>query len=185
MITFEEAMQVTSGVSSVTALSDEEARGMYDALAQVTRDGLVVEVGTQLGRSSSLITQLAHDIGFHVLHIDPYTQQTDMAKQWLGMMAAVGTTFLLAHMRTDQADWLLQRLGPIDLAYIDGDHCGPGVRIDLALVADRVRSGGLLLCHDYGRDSLPDVFQVVNQYLESDLWDHVGTYGTLGVWRRQ
>lgn len=182
---FEDVMRITYPISGSPALEDDAARGLYDAVASVPAQGLVVEVGCQLGRSSSLIAQLQRAIGFHALHIDPYTQQTELAKQWAGMMAEVGVTFLLAHMRTDEAEWLLRRLGPLDLAYIDGDHCLPGVRIDLALVGNRIRSGGLLCAHDYGHDSLPDVTQALDEYLQSDLWDRVGLYGTLGVWRRQ
>lgn len=185
---FEAIMQITRGVSSAPALEDDAARGLYDAAATVPHGGIVVEVGCQLGRSSSILAQLGQDIGFHTLHIDPYTQQMDMAMQWVEMMGKVGVTFLLAHMRTDEAEWLLSRLGPLDLAYIDGDHNLPGVRIDLALVAERIRAGGLLCAHDYGHGSLPGVTAALNEYIDgprSPRWDRIALAGTLGVWRRR
>ena len=62
--TFEEVMKLTRTVSGCAALEEAEALGLYNACAQVTESGLVVEVGCQLGRSSSLIRQMALAIGF-------------------------------------------------------------------------------------------------------------------------
>jgi len=192
MISFEEVMQTTRGISGSPALEDEDARGLYDAVATVPAGGLLVEVGCQLGRSSSLIAQLQQAIGFHSVHIDPYTSQTDYLKQWTEMMHRVGGDFTheftLLCMRTEQADWMLERLGPIDLAFIDGDHCLPGVLADLRLVAERVRVGGLLTAHDYAKseqNGLVDVKAAIDPYIASGKWDEVGVFGSLGVWRRK
>jgi len=84
--TFEEVMQITQNISGCAALENPEAKGLYDCCVQVPQGGVVVEVGCQLGRSSSLITQLAKAIGFHSIHIDPYTEQPDYLKGWAEMM---------------------------------------------------------------------------------------------------
>jgi hypothetical protein len=185
---FDEVMAVTGPISSFTALEDAEAKGLYDACCEVPHDGVVVEVGCQLGRSSSIISQMAGDIGFHALHIDPYTSQPEWMQQWARMMYKVGGSeahaFTLACMRTEQAKWLLSRIGLIDMAYIDGGHQAEEVQIDLDLVANNIRSGGLLTAHDYGRDSLPGVWAAINPYVASG-WYEVGVFGTLGVWRRK
>ena len=190
--TFEQVMQITRAISGSPALEDDDARGLYVAVASVLEGGLVVEIGCQLGRSSSLIAQLGQAIGFHALHIDPYTSQTDYLKQWVETMHRVGGdfthAFALLCMRTEQAEWWLEQMPPIDLAFIDGDHCLPGVEMDLKLVAERVRVGGLLTAHDYAKSEctgLVDVKAALNPYVASGNWDEVGVFGSLGVWRRK
>lgn len=188
MKTFEEVMQLTRTVSSATAFDDAECKAMYDALQEVSFGGLVVEIGCQLGRSSSIITQCAAN-KFHSIHIDPYTSQPDYLRGWHEMMCRVGGDFEHSYthlcMRTEQAAWHLERLcrDGIDMAFIDGDHEYPGVMIDLHLVAEKVKTGGLLTMHDYGRDSLPGVFKAANEYIDNR-WEPIGVFDTLGVWRR-
>lgn len=187
--TFENIMQVTSQISSHTAFEDPECQALYAALIEVPRWGLVVEVGCQLGRSSSIISQMRQALDFHAVHIDPYTSQPDYLKQWVEMMANIGgqTThaFALLCMRTEQAHWYLDRLGYIDLAFIDGDHDYAGVTTDLALVAEKVRTNGLLLAHDYGNPGLAGVQTALDEYTASGLWTKVGVYGSMGIWRRK
>jgi predicted O-methyltransferase YrrM len=192
MISFEDAMQLTRTVSSATAFDDAECKAMYDALQEVPFGGLVVEIGCQLGRSSSLIAQCA--LGkFHTVHIDPYTDQPEFLKQWHEMMWRIGDrdhSYTHMCMRTEQAIPLLVKLGAadgIDLVFIDGDHGYPSVMLDLVVLAPMVKSGGLLTMHDYGRDSLPGVWNAANDHfsLVPDKWGHIGVYGTLGVWRRK
>ena len=186
MIDFEQAMQLTRTVSGSAALDDVECKGMYNALQEVPFDGLVVEVGCQIGRSSSLIAQCA--LGkFRTVHIDPYVDQPDFLTRWHRMMWAIGgTDHAYTHlcMTTEQAAWHLEKFGPIDLAFIDGDHEYPGVMLDLELVALRIKQGGLLTMHDYQRESLPGVTLAANS-LSPELWAYLGIHGTLGIWRRK
>lgn len=190
MKTFEKVMEITEGISSPTALDDAECRALYDAACEVPHGGLVVEIGCQLGRSSSILTQCATG-KFRTVHIDPYTSQPELLKAWHEMMCSVGGDFSHSYthlcMRTEQAEWHLKRLcaDGIDLAFIDGDHEYPGVMTDLMMVAENIRFGGLLTMHDYGRDSLPGVYRAASEYITEASWHPVGTYGTLGVWRRR
>lgn len=191
MKSFEEVMQLTRTVSSSTAFDDAECKAMYDACQEVPFGGVVVEVGCQLGRSSSLISQCA--LGkFHTVHVDPFTDQPEFLKQWHQMMWGIGgRDHFYTHlcMRTEQALWQLEMLGGngIDLAFIDGDHEYPGVMIDLEALCPMIKQGGLLTMHDYGRESLPGVFKAIEERITPFFasWEHVGTYGTLGVWGRK
>lgn len=186
---FEDVMQVTRKVSGSAALEDPEARALYDCCVQVPSGGIVVEVGCQLGRSSSLISQVGYAISYHTVHIDPYKEQEGYLQSWVDMMWRLGKdseehAFTLLCMRTEQAKWLLQRLGPIDMAFIDGDHERAGVEIDLKLVAEWIKRGGLLTAHDYGRDSLPTVQGAIDGWMDHR-WEQLAGAGTLGVWRRK
>jgi hypothetical protein len=187
--TFQEVMRVTNDLSSVTALQDEEAEALYNCCKEVPRGGLVIEVGCQLGRSSSLINQMALAIGFYDIHIDPWTEQSGWMKDWMGIMYGIGGdqshAFSVLCMRTKQAEGILSRLGPVDLAYIDGDHEKDIVTIDLELIGNQIKPGGFLTAHDYGNPGLPGVKDALDFYVTPDGWDSVGFFGNLGVWRRR
>jgi len=187
--TFAQVMEITRHISGSAALEDPEAAALYDFCLTVPKDGIVVEVGCQLGRSSSLITQVQKAIGFHTIHIDPHTEQPEYLKGWAEMMYRVGGEwdheFTMCCMRTEQTEWLLSKIGQIDLAFIDGDHEAPSVRIDLQLVANRIKRGGYLTAHDYANEGLKGVQEAINPYVCDGHWDHVGTFGSLGVWRRR
>lgn len=182
-------MQITHGISDEPHLTGVEALALYGACLTVPKDGIVVEVGCQLGRSSSLITQLSRAIGFHAIHIDPYTEQPECLKSWAEMMYRVGSDwnheFTLCCMRTQQAEWLLSKIGHIDLAFIDGDHEAPSVRVDLRLVGSLIKNGGYLTAHDYASDDFKGVREAIDPYVCDGHWEHVATCNTLGVWRRQ
>jgi cephalosporin hydroxylase len=154
----------------------------------------MVEIGCQLGRSSSLISQLSYDIGFDCIHVDPYTRQPGWMKEWMDMMYHIGPQdhqhFSLLCMRTEQAERILARLGTLDMAYIDGDHERDSVLIDLRIVADRVKSGGMLAVHDYSPDQMPvysfrGVVEAMDIYLKSGLWEKVAQAGEMGTWRKK
>lgn len=187
-MTFEQVMKRVRPVSSNAALQDDEAQLLFECVSEVPMHGIAIEVGAQLGRSSVLISQLAHDKGFHSIHIDPHTRQEEYASGWIKNMKSSlpeDHRFTALYMRTAQADWLLNLLPPLDFAYIDGDHEAPSVMLDLLLVAERVRSGGYLCCHDYGRDSLPGVYKAVSEYMQNGKWDFIRQAGSMGAWRRK
>lgn len=187
--TFDEVMRITRDVSGIAALEDPEAEALYNFCLHVPTGGLVIEVGCQLGRSSSLINQLALAIGFHDIHIDPWTDQPGWMKDWMEIMYNIGGAqehaFSVLCMRTKQAEGILSRLGPIDLAYIDGDHTKEIVDIDLDLIADKIKPGGFLTAHDYGNPGLAGVKEALDFYTTPDRWDAIGVFGSLGVWKRQ
>ena len=188
---FDRIMSITGPISDSSHLTEEEARALYDCLRILPIRATVVEVGCQLGRSSSVIAQVKAALSLRTIHIDPFLA-IEWAQKWIAMMMEVDANwnhaFTLLCMRTEAADWQLERLcrDGIDLAFIDGDHSYRGVAIDMEKVADRVSTGGLLLCHDYLQTSLPEVRQAIDDYLaiKPEAWKKLGTYGTLGAWKR-
>ncbi len=199
--TFEEVQRISGNVSSPMLLQPWEARLMYDTISQLPPGALLIEVGAHHGRSSSLILQLAKAIGFLSFHIDPYCDNDgdgngveNIAAGWTKRMKLIDHPFTLFCMKTEDAQWFLP--GVIDCAYIDGCHTGEAVTIDLRVVAARVKSGGYLICHDYGLTCLapndppekygerfPDVSQAIRDFT-ADGWEQVGIAETLAVWRR-
>jgi predicted O-methyltransferase YrrM len=193
MMSFEEVMQITGNTHGSATLMDKEAKVLYDACLTIPTGGMAIEVGCQLGRSSSIISQLSYQIGYDCIHIDPYTRQPEWMKLWMEMMYHLGPQdhqrFALLCMRTAQAENILKNFAPIDLAYIDGDHEYAGVVTDLKLVADKVKRGGMLVVHDYHPTDDPQysfagVVRAMTGYLSTGEWDPVDQQLEMGSWRR-
>lgn len=184
MISFDQVMELTRTVSSETAFSDPECAALYELCCAVPFGGLVVEIGCQLGRTSSIILQVGRDAGYRSVHIDPYTEQLEYLFPWIKLAHGIGTPFTFCCMRTDQAhaEWGWAR--GIDLLLIDGDHTEAGVHKDTKFAEEFVRPGGILCAHDYGRESLPDVYTVLRKFCVPPDWSAVGIAGTLGIWKR-
>lgn len=182
--TLSEVMELTRTVSSSTAFSDEECAKLYELCCDQQALSNVVEIGCQLGRTSSIIAQVGKAVGYRSVHIDPYTSQYEYLAPWIKMMHGIGNPFTLHCMRTDQAKRWLYDTDPIDLLLIDGDHTTHGVKTDCMVAAELVRFCGVMAAHDYCQPSLPDVKQVMDAYATEPKWKAIGVYGTLGAWRR-
>ena len=181
---FDQIMTLTRTVSSATAFSDEECAALYDLCRQQQALSNVVEIGCQLGRTSSIIAQVGKAIGYHSIHIDPYTQQFEYLRGWIEMMHGIGSQFTFHCMRTDQARIELSRLGGINLLLIDGDHTEDGVKKDCMTAGELVRKGGIMCAHDFTQESWPEVERIMRAYATAPKWKPIGVYGTLGVWQR-
>lgn len=185
--TFGDIWYLTQHISQ-HAMQIEEVKALHKLCSNVPPNGLVVEVGCQSGRSSSVFAQMGRVMGFHTVHIDPYTEQPETLQQWAEAMYFLGGewthAFNLLCMRTEQAEWWLSKIGPIDLAFIDGDHEAPSVETDLKLVAELVKPGGILACHDYVCQTWRGVKEAVDPYVASGKWEFQEQVSTLGIWRR-
>ncbi len=184
-MTFEAVMTLTRTVSSATAFSDAECKALYYHCLGVEAGGLVVEIGCQLGRTSSIIAQVGKEQRYHSVHVDPYTSQPEYLVGWTRMMHGIGGCWVLGCMRTDQAEWLLAGRW-IDLVFVDGDHNGPGVRTDCEILLPRVAQGGVALFHDYGHFDLIEVQPEVDRAIAASArrWERLPLVDTLAGWRR-
>ena len=183
-MTFEQVMEFTRSVSAPDALQDAECKAMYDALMHVPPGGYVVEIGCQLGRSSSIIAQLQREIGYHAIHIDPYTEQPEYLKGWIDMMWKTQAEFTLMKMGSEYAWPVVLRFNPVDLVYIDGDHEYPSVIRDLNNYGKLLKRGGYLLAHDCKNPGLPGVNQALSEFIDIG-WHEIGIFEGLGVWLRK
>ena len=185
-MTFDQVMELTRKVSHETAFSEKECAKLYELCSEQQSLGTVVEIGCQLGRTSSVIAQVGKTVGYHSIHIDPFMSQPGWAQDWIKMMHSIEHPFIFLCMRTDQTRRELDQLCPqgIDLLLIDGDHTTAGVYADCRFAAERVRKNGIMLAHDYQRPGLPEVREVIDQYAIAPDWEHIGVYDSLGAWKR-
>lgn len=180
----DEVMAITSTISNVHILQIVECQAMYETLCELPDGATLIEVGCDVGRSSSLILQVASSKNFHTIHVDPWVEFKDRAKQWMENMAECCPwhPFIVLHMTTEQAATHIQRLTPdsIDFAFIDGCHDQAVVKRDLEIVASRVRPGGFLVAHDYPSSGVSEAIDV----FVATGWMKHKQAGGLGVWRR-
>lgn len=179
-MTFNDCMALVRTVSSPTAFSDDECSTYFNLLMSLPAHALVVEVGLQFGRSSAVALQVAKANNLRYWGIDPFIEPPDAETAWVDM-AKPFQPFKLSKLKSNEV--LIGE--PIDLILIDGDHSYQGVKDDCEHFLPRVRRGGYALFHDFGRDSLPEVYAAVRDYMDGNQhWVEHQHVGTLGVWRR-
>ena len=184
--TFAEVMVLTDTISNFHVLQIAECQAMYETLCELPDGAIIVEVGCDFGRSSSLIFQIAEPKHFLTIHIDPWHVQgyPDRAKQWMEVMCERCSyhPFILLRMSTREAARFIEQLTPqgIDLAFIDGSHDQDAVEQDMAIVASRVKRGGLLAAHDYPSAG---VSEAIDPFVAQEWVKHKQAMG-LGVWRK-
>ena len=116
--TFEEAMQLTRTISSSTAFEDSECEAYFDILMSLPEDALIVEIGLEYGRSSSIALQVTQEHGLRYYGIDPFTDIEDAYPRWFDMAKQTGAMYRLAVMHSHEAV-----IGePVHCILIDGDH---------------------------------------------------------------
>ena len=180
-------MKLTRTISGEAAFEDAEARAYYDLAAALNPGSVIVEIGLQYGRSSSIVLQVASEAGHEYHGVDPW-ESPEVNLAWMDM-ASRATRGIVLHQYPSMARDVEAWPDQIHLALIDGDHDAPGVRTDCQVLLPRIAVGGHVCAHDYGRDSLPDVYPTMNEEIQRSCdagapFIHVGTYGTLGVWQR-
>lgn len=189
--TFEDVMSLTGQISNENMLHPAECKAMYETLCEIPNGGIVVEVGCDLGRSSSLILQMASAKWLLPIHVDPWNPEDDggtqatKAKRWMEVMCerCKHHPFILFRMTTAQANPFIAAITTegIDFAYIDGCHDTPIVEKDLQIVASRVKPGGFLAVHDYPSGG---VTEAVDPFVAHGWRKYKQAPLGLGIWRR-
>ena len=156
------------------------------AHAQCRKGGRILEIGTGCGGSAYMMAKAA-----------PHAQITSLTVSQAEGKAAVA---LMArhNLRNVQvlikssAEYLAEDGWTLDMVYIDGNHNAIGEDLQWF---NRVRVGGLLLCHDYSSEessrASPIVFRTLNEFAErlgrplDVLIVDAGHTGMAGFYRRQ
>jgi hypothetical protein len=186
-ITFEDTQALTETVGSNASFEPEECEAYFNILSIVPIGSLVVEIGVEFGRSTSVLMQMAGHRSFRVHLIDPFLTYRDLPLQAqpqtaaMGMITNAGYPVTLHVRRSGEAANAIP--GNLGCVLIDGDHTTKGVQTDCQLYLGKVAQDGYALFHDYGRGSLPEVTSVVDGYLQLG-WERVNQVGSLLIARK-
>ena len=184
-MTLAEAMSLTRSVSSHAAFEDAECKAYFDVLSSLSPGSLIVEVGLEYGRSSSIALQVAKANSLRYHGIDEFRQDEPVFQAWMKMARGVMTHsgFQLSVMRSQ--DVVMGET--IHAILIDGGHDFETVLNDCYHFLPNVAEGGYAMFHDYGRESLPEITRAVDEYMKDRLtWRQPGELaGTLGIWRKR
>lgn len=121
------------------------------SIISAMRAKTVVEIGTHLGHSALFMCHAlrANQMPGAVFHTFEITERADEARETLGAFGFGDMAYV--HKCSSQgaeAARIRDRLGPIDLMLIDGDHSFEGSYGDFLFWSRAVRPGGILLFHD-------------------------------------
>lgn len=151
--TFEESYKELENIAGW--MGENDCRVLYDYASRV-RAGVIVEVGSFMGRSTKIMA-LASPTSV-IYSIDPL--ETVHPSSGLSDPEYVNKrlheemeNFNWIHFRKKSQDVVVKWKQPIDLLHIDGDHREKPLREDVKSWLPHVKRGGVVIFHDYAVSS--------------------------------
>jgi predicted O-methyltransferase YrrM len=134
-------------------LSDAQGRALFDAASAASGRGVIVEIGSWKGRSTTWLASGARLAGQRVYAIDPHRGSredpaADTLNEFLDNLARTGLADVVEPMVMTSEEAAARVAGPIELLFIDGDHSFEAVRRDAELWLPRLMDGGTVMFHD-------------------------------------
>lgn len=131
--------------------------------------GNVLEIGVHCGISTTALLSGLEENGGHLWSVDVHPSCRYV---WYGHPQ---WTFFCPWSGDEVKPDL-----PLDVAFIDGDHTFEAVIKDLSFVLPKMKSGGMILCHDADSSSFPSVRNAIDAFcngysLRHEL--HKGSHG--------
>lgn len=141
--------------------SEDEGR-WYARFARALRGGVLVEVGSWKGRSTSFIGRICNENGTRLVCVDHWAGSEDvLADRYAAALAVedVEQTFR-ANMEAlgidveviaapSLAAAAMFEEASVDRVFLDASHDGASVTADLLAWSSRLKDGGVLAGHDY------------------------------------
>lgn len=164
--TFDEAWETADEITGW--LSKAEAAALWDAAQLTPIDGVIVEVGSFCGRSTTILAET----GRKVIAFDPLVLGQSIAKTPIDESVVDSLRSVVA--KYDNVIWHRCKSdeGPIppriDLLHIDACHKYPHPLVDYMRFADSLRPGSLVAFHDYWRE-----FGVTKAVTELEKWGDI------------
>jgi len=189
---------------SMSAL--EEQAYLYRLACQIPPDATVIEIGSWIGHSTCIIGVALRGANARIYAIDAFTGTTTIAHEvpyYKNFLAKVSSTLsqrelfdrhlaqfhlqdkaLAVAADSAQAAGLLPPgLPGADLLFIDGGHALDVVRKDVELYVPLVKSGGVVVFHDFSSEcGVPTA--VWEEIQRGTFGDLIGIYATLLAFRK-
>ena len=137
-----------------THMTAEERELLYEAARTLAFGGVITEVGSYLGASACFLASGGMDQISRLYCIDTWENDAMSEGKWSTFDAFHQNTSpfknVIVPLRGKSSEMAKLLNEPIDLLFIDGDHSYEGVTVDLKAYLPKVKSGGMLLLHDWG-----------------------------------
>jgi predicted O-methyltransferase YrrM len=198
--------EVTRFFSDKSMSALEEQAFLYRLATLTPPDATVIEIGSWIGHSTCIIGVALQGPNARCYAIDAFTGVTTLAHEvpyYKNFLNKVSSTLTqrelfdlhLAHFHlqnkvvaiaadsADGAALLPAGLPGADLLFIDGGHALDVVRKDIELYIPRVKSGGIVVFHDFSSEcGVPTA--VWEEIQRGRFVDLIGIYATLLAFRK-
>jgi len=131
---------------------DAECDLLAEEAGKVPVDGVIVEIGSYLGKSTYILADRS-TCAVTVYAVDTwdnramgYDAPRDTYPDFLENIREYATKIIAIQGNSTEVDYPGK---PINLLFIDGDHSEPAVLMDLAVWIPRMAPNSVLLMHDY------------------------------------
>lgn len=183
---FEQVYALADRSSSECAFNQGECLALYNLLRTLPYKAVVVEIGVQFGRSTTVIGAVAKELDFEFTAIDNWSgEEGQQQKEHIEKLLIGEFELPINLVSSDSAEACKYFHREIDLIHIDGDHEYEAVMLDMRLWLPKLKSGGYVCFDDYGHDSLPDVYRAVSEYIKPEDYRFLGRYGEkLGIFKK-
>jgi predicted O-methyltransferase YrrM len=171
-------------------LSDAQGRALFDAAAAITGQGVIVEIGSWKGRSTTWLASGARAGGHRVYAVDPHRRSRENPEaatldEFLDNLARNGLTDVVEPLVMTSEEAAARIAGPVELLFIDGDHSYEAVRRDAELWLPRLMEGGTVMFHDAATAAYTGPRRVVRQAVcGNPQFDRIRRVGSMVVARR-
>lgn len=139
--------------------------------------GVGAEIGVAFGGFSRIILEKWHGRVLHLVDLwekqpdEDYRERTnadDPFEQWFKQVSELAREYKRVNLHVGHSHKMAEKFsdGFLDFVYIDANHGYEWVRKDLAAWWPKVKSGGVMLGHDFMNDVTPPNFCEVQRAVE-------------------
>lgn len=147
-----------------------EAREMYRLLLELGPTSVVVELGSEFGKSATVIGEASKIRGFSYTCVDSYLRGENSKKARArfekDVLSKYNCTLIVKKTAEVAKEWQQE----IDYLFIDADHAA--IAKDCEDWLGFVKKGGIAQFHDYGCISFPWMPEIVDSFTEG--WEELG-----------
>lgn len=182
-------------------MKEGDIKALEDIALTVPKDGIVVEVGSQFGRSAACWAMTC-DPSVTIYCIDIFPEECIPNDTGLSDDVCLANFFPLPaksykvyslflentkkfknvkHIRGESPRGIIYPEYEINVFFLDASHKNPNDWENIEYYAPFVKAGGLICGHDYGESSFPDVTKNVKK-LEKKLDMQVTLYPNSSIW---
>lgn len=151
--TLEELLPISQGIYG--AIFGHELDVLYKYAHPLSRNSVIVEIGSYCGKSSSMLGMVAMDNGCQFYCVDIFMDPAPGVEKGKPIKNRFIYHMLdnnIKYTLYEEPSWDAVRHfedESIDLLFVDGDHSKHGINEDCKVWPQKVKHGGIIIFHDY------------------------------------